>query len=55
MKMTPMPKAIIIGASSGIGHTLATKYAKQGYEIGLVARRIELLQNFQNQSKTNIF
>jgi short-subunit dehydrogenase len=38
-----MKKAIIIGASSGIGHELAVQLAKQNYELGLMARRENLL------------
>lgn len=40
-----MPKAIIIGASSGIGYELAKILAAQNYELGLVARRFDLLEN----------
>ena len=36
-------KAIIIGASSGIGRALARVLAASGYSIGLVARRTNLL------------
>jgi short-subunit dehydrogenase len=36
-------KAIVIGASSGIGRELAKILAKEGYEVGLVARRKALL------------
>ncbi len=38
-----MRKAIIIGASSGIGRALARVIASSGYSIGVVARRAELL------------
>ncbi len=38
-------KAIIIGASSGMGRELAKILAHDGYEIGVVARRLlNLLQ-----------
>lgn len=40
-------KAIIIGASSGIGRALAVVLSKNGYEVGLAARRIEHLQELQ--------
>mgnify|MGYP002525556784 CR=1 FL=1 len=36
-------KVFITGASSGIGEYLAYAYAKQGFFIGLVARRKERL------------
>jgi len=39
-----MPNAIIIGASSGIGRELARVLASHGYNVGLAARRVELLQ-----------
>jgi len=38
-----MKKAIIIGASSGIGKELAIELSKRGYELGLTARRTNLL------------
>jgi len=37
-------KAIILGASSGIGKELAKVLAEQGYVLGLVARRVDLLK-----------
>ena len=42
-------KAIIIGASSGIGKALAKVLSKNGYILGLVARREELLKELQNE------
>lgn len=38
-----MKKAIIIGASSGIGYELAVQLAKLNYQLGLMARRENLL------------
>lgn len=51
-----MKKAIIIGASSGIGKELAITLANNGYEVGLMARRIELLKALKNeiQTKTHV-
>lgn len=46
-----MKKAIIIGASSGIGKELAKILAEQNYVLGLAARRDELL--FQLQKELN--
>jgi short-subunit dehydrogenase len=41
-------KAIIIGATSGIGKALAFKLAREGYDLGLTGRRGDLLQELQN-------
>lgn len=50
-----MKKAIIIGASSGIGKALAFTLAKNGYEVGLMARRVELLEALQQQITTKTY
>ena len=50
-----MKKAIVIGASSGIGEALAKLLAQEGYEVGLAARRLELLQDLQKEIKTKTF
>lgn len=42
-------KAIIIGASSGIGRALAVTLSRQGYELGLAARREDLLRDLQKE------
>ncbi len=42
-------KAIIIGASSGMGKEVAKLLSKDGYEVGLAARRAELLQALQSE------
>ena len=51
-----MKKAIIIGASSGIGKDLAIILPEHGYEVGLMARRLEKLETLQKeiQTKTHI-
>ena len=43
-----MKQGIIIGASSGIGYELAVQLAAEGYQLGLVARRIEKLEQLSN-------
>lgn len=48
-------KAIIIGASSGIGKELAIILAHKGYEVGLMARRVELLKSLQQQLPGNTY
>lgn len=49
-------KAIVIGASSGMGRQVAKLLAKEGYEVGLAARRVELLSSLAQEidSKTYI-
>lgn len=44
-----MKKAIIIGASSGIGKELANVLSAKGYLLGLAARRTALLEELQGQ------
>jgi short-subunit dehydrogenase len=39
-----LPRAIIVGASSGIGAELARRLAAGGYRLALLARRAELLE-----------
>ena len=51
-------KVLITGASSGIGRDLAREFAKLNYDIILVARNIERLQELKkelsNKYKTNV-
>lgn len=49
-----MKKAIIIGASSGIGKDLAIILAEHGYEVGLMAGRVERLEALQKEIQTNV-
>lgn len=44
-----MKKAIIVGASSGIGKSLAQALAEDGYRVGLAARRFPLLLDLQQE------
>jgi len=50
-----MKKAIVIGASSGIGRELALILAREGYEVGLVARRGHLLLSLQKEIETRSY
>ena len=45
-------KVFITGATSGIGDSLARQYANQGATLGLVGRRLELLQKIKSKIKT---
>ena len=49
-------KAIVIGASSGIGEALVRKLAQDGYQVGLLARRLDKLSEIQDSisSKTYV-
>jgi len=40
------PLVFITGASSGIGQALAQEYARQGWRLALVARRVDLLRQW---------
>jgi len=42
-----MKKAIIIGATSGIGKELATLLVKNNYKVGITGRRTELLEELK--------
>ncbi|KMY56155.1 oxidoreductase [Bacillus sp. FJAT-27231] len=44
-----MKKAVVVGASSGIGEQLARLLSNEGYIVGLVARRKEKLLALQKQ------
>jgi len=50
-----MKKAIVIGASSGIGRQLAKVLAENDYVVGLVGRRTELLQELQHEITTESY
>ena len=42
-------RAIVIGASSGMGRAVAKLLAKEGYTLGLASRRVNLLQSLQEE------
>ncbi len=46
---THTKKAIVIGASSGMGREVAKLLSNDGYEVGLVARRFDLLESLQKE------
>ncbi len=47
-------KALITGASSGIGHSMAKYMSSLGYDLILVARDKEKLQEIQKELKTDV-
>lgn len=47
--MTRIKKAIIVGASSGIGQALAHILISEGYRVGITGRRDSLLQEHQQR------
>ena len=49
-----MKKAIIIGATSGIGKSLAELLLSEGYEVGVTGRREELFQSIKTQETSRI-
>lgn len=50
-----MKKAIVIGATSGIGRELAKILAKNDYTVGLVGRRVKLLSELQKEITAKTF
>lgn len=44
-----MKKAIVIGATSGIGKELARLLAENNFLVGITGRRTELLENLKNE------
>ena len=47
-------KALITGSSSGIGRDMAKYLSKLGYDLVIVARNKEALENLKNELKTNV-
>ena len=47
-------KALVTGASSGIGRDIAKVLSNKGYDLVIVARRVELLEELKSELKTNV-
>jgi len=50
-----MKKAIIIGATSGIGNGLAKLLADNNYRVGITGRRTELLNKLKNENPNSYY
>ncbi len=50
--LTPRRRAIIVGASSGIGAALARRLAREGYTLALLARREQHLKTLCDEINT---
>ena len=50
-----MKKAIVIGASSGIGRELANILSMNQYVVGVMARRIDLLNELCDETENELF
>ena len=48
-------KALITGASSGLGRSMAIILSKMGYDIIVVARREDKLKELESKIKTNLY
>ncbi len=47
-------KALVTGASSGIGYEISKYLAKRGYDIIVVSRNRQALENLKSEIKTNV-
>ncbi len=48
-------RIIISGATSGIGYEIAKLYIADGHKVGIMGRRIELLDNLKSLSPGNVY
>ena len=48
--MAANKKAIVVGGSSGLGRALALLLAAKGYEVGVTARRLDLLESLREEA-----
>ena len=51
----PQKKAIVIGASTSMGRQVAKLLGNDGYEVGLVARRMHLLESLAQEIKEKTY
>ena len=49
-----MKRAIVLGASSGIGLEVARLLRQQGWMVGVAARRVELLTDFEHSAQIDV-
>jgi short-subunit dehydrogenase len=52
--MTPNPLAVITGASSGIGEAFAKTLSAEGYDLIVIARRMNRLKALKNELTTKV-
>ena len=50
-----MKKAIVVGASSGIGHEVARLLIAEGWAVGVAARRIDKLTDLQTMAPERVY
>ncbi len=50
----PRRRVIIVGASDGLGAALARRLAREGYSLGLLARRKDKLEALSNELNTSM-
>ncbi len=48
------PTVVITGASAGIGRALAFEFARRGYNLGLTARRLSVLENLGEELRNSL-